>query len=60
MCAATEERRDGGVWRRRGILSSGATASLLNGPPMSVKKEREAELLVNRREQRSGERYMFG
>ncbi|XP_017165959.1 chromodomain-helicase-DNA-binding protein 3 isoform X6 [Poecilia reticulata] len=28
---------------------------VLNGPPMSVKKEREAELLVNRREQRSGE-----
>uniref|UniRef100_A0A3Q4BD34 Uncharacterized protein n=1 Tax=Mola mola TaxID=94237 RepID=A0A3Q4BD34_MOLML len=27
----------------------------LNGPPMSVKKEREAELLFNRREQRSGE-----
>lgn len=26
-----------------------------NGPPMSVKKEREAELMMGRREQRSGE-----
>lgn len=29
--------------------------AVLNGPPMSVKKEREAELLMARREQRSGE-----
>ncbi len=29
--------------------------TVLNGPPMSVKKEREAELLMARREQRSGE-----
>lgn len=28
---------------------------VLNGPPMSVKKEREAELMMGRREQRSGE-----
>ncbi|KAL7374775.1 hypothetical protein ABVT39_006844 [Epinephelus coioides] len=36
-------------------MPPGSFISVLNGPPMSVKKEREAELLVNRREQRSGE-----
>uniref|UniRef100_G3Q6H2 Chromodomain helicase DNA binding protein 3 n=1 Tax=Gasterosteus aculeatus aculeatus TaxID=481459 RepID=G3Q6H2_GASAC len=35
-------------------MPPGSFISALNGPPMSVKKEREAELLVNRREQRSG------
>ncbi|XP_076016177.1 chromodomain-helicase-DNA-binding protein 3 isoform X4 [Genypterus blacodes] len=35
-------------------MPPGSFISVLNGPPMSVKKEREAELLV-RREQRSGE-----
>ncbi|CAJ1086088.1 chromodomain-helicase-DNA-binding protein 3 isoform X3 [Xyrichtys novacula] len=36
-------------------MPPGSFISVLNGPPMSVKKEREAELLINRREQRSGE-----
>ncbi|XP_041821723.1 chromodomain-helicase-DNA-binding protein 3 isoform X3 [Chelmon rostratus] len=36
-------------------MPPGSFISVLNGPPMSVKKEREVELLVNRREQRSGE-----
>nr|XP_046236369.1 chromodomain-helicase-DNA-binding protein 3 isoform X3 [Scatophagus argus] len=36
-------------------MPPGSFISVLNGPPMSVKKEREAELLANRREQRSGE-----
>ncbi|XP_076581633.1 chromodomain-helicase-DNA-binding protein 3 isoform X2 [Chaetodon auriga] len=36
-------------------MPPGSFISVLNGPPMSVKKEREAELLVNRREQRTGE-----
>ncbi|XP_039996406.1 chromodomain-helicase-DNA-binding protein 3 isoform X2 [Xiphias gladius] len=36
-------------------MPPGSFLSVLNGPPMSVKKEREVELLVNRREQRSGE-----
>ncbi|KAM3591285.1 uncharacterized protein V6R79_026058 [Siganus canaliculatus] len=36
-------------------MPPGSFISVLNGPPMSVKKEREAELLLNRREQRSGE-----
>ncbi|XP_045919764.1 chromodomain-helicase-DNA-binding protein 3 isoform X4 [Micropterus dolomieu] len=36
-------------------MPPGSFLSVLNGPPMSVKKEREAELLINRREQRSGE-----
>ncbi|XP_024143405.1 chromodomain-helicase-DNA-binding protein 3 isoform X3 [Oryzias melastigma] len=35
-------------------MPPGSFISVLNGPPMSVKKEREAEL-INRREQRSGE-----
>ncbi|XP_034712879.1 chromodomain-helicase-DNA-binding protein 3 isoform X4 [Etheostoma cragini] len=36
-------------------MPPGSFISVLNGPHMSVKKEREAESLVNRREQRSGE-----
>ncbi|XP_029931959.1 chromodomain-helicase-DNA-binding protein 3 isoform X4 [Myripristis murdjan] len=36
-------------------MPPGSFISVLNGPPMSVKKEREAELLLSRREQRSGE-----
>lgn len=36
-------------------MPPGSFISVLNGPPMSVKKEREAEMLINRREQRSGE-----
>ncbi|CAG5929168.1 unnamed protein product, partial [Menidia menidia] len=36
-------------------MPPGSFISVLNGPPMSVKKEREAELLASRREQRSGE-----
>ncbi|KAF7706330.1 hypothetical protein HF521_019584 [Silurus meridionalis] len=36
-------------------MPPGSFISVLNGPPMSVKKEREAELMMGRREQRSGE-----
>lgn len=36
-------------------MPPGSFISVLNGPPMSVKKEREVELLMARREQRSGE-----
>ncbi|XP_075884481.1 chromodomain-helicase-DNA-binding protein 3 isoform X5 [Nelusetta ayraudi] len=36
-------------------MPPGSFISVLNGPPMSVKKEREAEMFVHRREQRSGE-----
>ncbi|XP_030636033.1 chromodomain-helicase-DNA-binding protein 3 [Chanos chanos] len=36
-------------------MPPGSFVSVLNGPPMSVKKEREAEHLMARREQRSGE-----
>ncbi|XP_029695694.1 chromodomain-helicase-DNA-binding protein 3 isoform X6 [Takifugu rubripes] len=36
-------------------MPPGSFISVLNGPPMSVKKEREAEFLHSRREQRTGE-----
>ncbi|XP_023252571.1 chromodomain-helicase-DNA-binding protein 3-like isoform X3 [Seriola lalandi dorsalis] len=36
-------------------MPPGSFISVLNGPPMSVKKEREVEMLLHRREQRSGE-----
>uniref|UniRef100_H3D637 Chromodomain helicase DNA binding protein 3 n=1 Tax=Tetraodon nigroviridis TaxID=99883 RepID=H3D637_TETNG len=36
-------------------MPPGSFISVLNGPPMSVKKEREAEFLHSRREQRRGE-----
>ncbi|XP_062850271.1 chromodomain-helicase-DNA-binding protein 3 isoform X1 [Trichomycterus rosablanca] len=36
-------------------MPPGSFISVLNGPPMSVKKEREAELMMGRREQRTGE-----
>ncbi|KAK6292044.1 hypothetical protein J4Q44_G00378290 [Coregonus suidteri] len=37
------------------LMPPGSFVSMLNGPPMSVKKEREAELLLSRRDQRCGE-----
>lgn len=37
------------------VFSLLLVSAVLNGPPMSVKKEREAEMFVHRREQRSGE-----
>uniref|UniRef100_A0A3B3RVI5 Chromodomain helicase DNA binding protein 3 n=1 Tax=Paramormyrops kingsleyae TaxID=1676925 RepID=A0A3B3RVI5_9TELE len=36
-------------------MPPGSFISVLNGPPMPVKKERESELLMSRREQRAGE-----